>query len=100
MDYIRQIEEDLRNLGIEAKKRYPEVNDATEQGLITLKIMRESYANSIMKKHNNINIIQSSDISKPYILVCNYADCNNKIISIALNGIQMLLNYNIVPPSG
>ena len=41
---------------------------------------------------------QSSDISAPYILACNYADANPKLLMMALSGIQMLVNYEVVPP--
>lgn len=106
MDYLRQIEEDLRNLGSESKRKYPEVKDATENALIKLKSMREIYVAEVMRKNKeansddktNIRFSQSSDITAPYILSCNYVDANPKLISMALNGIQMLLNYEIVPP--
>lgn len=69
---------------------------------------------------------RSADIAAPYVLVCNYADTNSKIVSrsvrcaihlmrpaelttlspyvlyqvlLALNGLQMILNYEVVPPS-
>jgi hypothetical protein len=108
MDYLRRIEEDLRNLGSESesKRKYPEVKDSTENALITLKLMRETYVAEVMRKNKeensndktNAKFSQSSDITAPYILACNYADANPKLISMALNGIQMLLNYEIVPP--
>lgn len=101
MDYLRQIEEDIRGLGAEAKKKYPEVKDATERALITLKTMREMYVADKMRKTGGDKIIkfpQSSDISAPYILACNYADANPKLLLIALSGIQMLVNYEVIPP--
>jgi hypothetical protein len=40
MDYLRQIEEDLRNVEIESmlKKKYPEVADACDRALDALKV--------------------------------------------------------------
>ncbi len=40
MEYLRQIEEDLLAIGNEAKKKYPEVKDATERATSTLKKIR------------------------------------------------------------
>jgi len=40
MEYLRQIDEDLTALGNEAKKRHPEIKDATDRATATLKIIR------------------------------------------------------------
>ena len=103
MEYLRQIEEDIRGLGAEAKvqKKYPEVKDATERALVTLKTMREMYVADKMRKSGGDKVVkfpQSSDVSAPYILACNYADANPKMLLLALSGIQMLVNYEVVPP--
>jgi len=101
MDYLRQIEEDLRNIGIESKvnKKYPEVSDASERALDALKSIREVYVSDIMRKNKSAKLPQSSDILAPYLLVCNYADGSSKVTLMALNGINLLLMYDLVPPS-
>lgn len=43
MDSLRKVEEELRSLAVEFKKKYPEVVDAAERALSTLKTMREMY---------------------------------------------------------
>ncbi len=40
MEYLRQIEEDLLSLGLEAKKKYPEIKDSTDRAVSALKIIR------------------------------------------------------------
>jgi hypothetical protein len=101
MDYLRQIEEDLRNISAEAKlkKKYPEVGDAADRALDALKSIREVYVSEIMKKNKTAKLPQSSDILSPYLLVCNYADGNPKVTLMALNGMNLLLTYDLVPPS-
>ena len=100
---FRQIEEDLRNFGLESKKKYPEVIDATERALGTLKMMREMYVADKMRKtgleKEDVKIPQSSDILSPYLLACNYVDANPKLILMALGGIQMVVNYEVAPLS-
>eukprot|EP01038_Epipyxis_sp_PR26KG_P014215 gene14215-19074_t len=104
MEYFRQIEEDVRNIGVEAKKRHPEIRDAAERALLALKSIRETYVADLRRNNNEENSVnnkpslpQSSDILAPYILACNYADGSPKLITMALNGVQMLLNFELVP---
>lgn len=101
MDYLRQIEEELRDIGIESKlnKKYPEVSDASERALDALKSIREVYVSEIMKKNKSTKLPQSSDILAPYLLVCNYADGSPKVTLLALKGMHQLLTYDLVPPS-
>eukprot|EP01035_Chromulina_nebulosa_P021215 gene21215-27480_t len=101
MEHLRQIEDDLRNLGIEAKKKYPEIKDATDRALSSLRTVREVYIADVMRKDDNSQKSQkfptSSDLTSPYILACNYADGSSKLISMSLNGLQLLLNYEVIP---
>lgn len=102
MDYLRQIENDLRNIGNESikfKKKYPEVSDSAERAMNALKSMREVYVAEIMKKNTSAKLSQSSDILAPYILVCNYAEGSTDIITMALNGINLLLTHDLIPTS-
>ena len=93
MDSLRKIEEDLRNFGVESKKKYPEVIDASERALATLKTIREMYVADKMRRsaveREDVKIPQSSDITAPYILACNYVDASPKLILSALNGIHL-----------
>lgn len=62
--------------------RYPEIKDATERALATLKTIRELYISDIRKNTEmNPSLSQSNDISAPYILLCNYADATPKLVS-------------------
>jgi hypothetical protein len=62
--------------------RYPEIKDATERALATLKTIRELYISDIRKNtETSPSLSQSNDISAPYILLCNYADATPKLVS-------------------
>lgn len=103
MDFLRRIEDDVRNLGTEVKRKYPEVREAADKALVTLKTMRESYVAEIMRGGGQntpkIAKYRSADVAAPYILTCNYVDAAIKTIMLALNGLQMLLNYEVIPPA-
>jgi hypothetical protein len=47
MDFLREVEQDLRALSAEARKRHPVVKEAAERGILKLRAMREQYAQAI-----------------------------------------------------
>jgi hypothetical protein len=49
MDYLRKIEEDLRNIALKAnvKRRYPDVIQAAEDAVDALKSIREVYVSEV-----------------------------------------------------
>ncbi|KAJ1431793.1 hypothetical protein B484DRAFT_395320, partial [Ochromonadaceae sp. CCMP2298] len=107
MDYLRKIEEDLRNIGLEAnvKRKYPDVIEASEQAVDALKSIRELYVKSIRDSNDRssertgLKVLQNSDLLAPYLLVCNYADGSPKLVTMALNGLNLLLTHDLVPPA-
>mgnify|MGYP001810196924 CR=1 FL=1 len=102
MEHLRLIEEDLRNLGIECQRKYPEVGEASQKALDSLKVVRELYVNTLRKNvgsSDSPKLPESADLVSPYILLCNHADCSSKLIGHALSGLQSLLTYGVVPVS-
>ncbi len=97
MEHLRQVEADLQSLGLEAKKKYPEVKEATEKALLALKAMRDVYIQEMMKdKSKSVSLKSSSEVMAPYILILNYSDAALKpYIQMGLNGIHQMLQYNI-----
>ena len=107
MEYLRQIEDDLQALGVEAKRKHPEIKDSADRALSSLKLIRETYVSDMMRKTgtattavtatNNAtnkkknNLPQSSDIIAPYILTCNYADASPKIVSLNYYYIRIIM---------
>eukprot|EP00603_Paraphysomonas_imperforata_P014898 CAMPEP_0114457274 /NCGR_PEP_ID=MMETSP0104-20121206/4077_1 /TAXON_ID=37642 ORGANISM="Paraphysomonas imperforata, Strain PA2" /NCGR_SAMPLE_ID=MMETSP0104 /ASSEMBLY_ACC=CAM_ASM_000202 /LENGTH=154 /DNA_ID=CAMNT_0001629813 /DNA_START=63 /DNA_END=524 /DNA_ORIENTATION=+ len=115
MDFLRRIEDDVRNLGVESKRKHPEVREAAERALLTLRTMRESYVSEVMRGSSSdgtngddssrgsprIAKFRSAEVSAPYVLACGTGEVEMpiKLVKLALNGIQILLNYEVVPPS-
>lgn len=97
MEHLRQIEEDLRSIVVESKKKYPEVVEAAEQALDTLKSVREVYVNDLRGHSTGLRLPQATDLASPYILICNYADCHHKLVGMALTGLLLLLNFEVMP---
>ena len=46
MEYLRRIEEDLCNLGIETQRKYPEVKESTERAVKALRTIRGKFPSS------------------------------------------------------
>lgn len=114
MQHLGVVEEELRQLAAESvtKKRqsYPEIKEAADKALCTLKNIREEYVRGRGRGRGEAStnetgsirrvsgLPQSSDILSPYILACNYADGSTKLLSMALNGIHNLLVFEMIPP--
>lgn len=80
MDFLRRIEDDVRNLGVESRRKHPEVREAADRALLTLRTMRESYVSEVMRGADNggsgngsgggprIAKFRSAEVSAPYVL--------------------------------
>lgn len=106
MEYLRQMNEDLLEISQEAGKKYPEVVEAADQAIEKLKAIREVYVTQVIRQSSQpVSIAAlpkdsfppSSDLISPYILMCNYSDASFKLITMALNGMMLLLTHNVVP---
>ena len=42
---------------------------------------------------------RSADVASPYILACTKAEANSRLVTMSLNGIQMLLDFEVFPPA-
>ena len=103
MDFLRRIEDDVK--AISACSGVKEVKEAGERALVTLKSMRDAYVAEVMKKTlgsdgPKLAKFRSIHIATPYLLVCSLVDSNlnSKLVMMALNGIQMLLDFEVLPP--
>jgi hypothetical protein len=100
MESLRQLEDELRSFSNDVDKKYPEVLDAASKALQTLKSIRESYISSIRNKDSKLstpNLSQSADLLAPFILLCNYSDASNRLVTAAINNISLQIQYNVVP---
>ena len=102
MDFLRRIEEDFKNLENEVRKKFPDVKESIDKANFTLKTIRDSYVSDVMKKSDDetkLARFKSIEIAQPYLLTCIQADSisNFKLIMMALNGLQMVLDFKILP---
>jgi hypothetical protein len=103
MEHLKQIEDDLNAISTEVGRKYPEVVEATASAIKALKAIREAYIATVVRgaSHGSgqqANKFQlSSDLTSPYIIICNYNDCSPKQLLMALNGLQLLLKHDLVP---
>lgn len=87
METLRRLDEDIRSIGEECTKKYPEVLDASERAIVVLKSMRETYVAEVMKNaklgsgsSSSHTKFRSSAIVAPYILLCNHGDATVRAV--------------------
>ena len=111
MDFLRRIEDDINNISdeISTKRKFVGAAQATEQALVALKSMRDEYVRDVMRKEKNPDVdgdaklakFRSIDVAAPYILAASQADAKSdlKLVMMAMNGVQMLLDFEVLPPA-
>eukprot|EP00937_MAST-01D_sp_MAST-1D-sp2_P002507 g2507.t1 len=97
MEFLRGVEEDLRTLSSEARKKHAAVKDASERGVLRLRRMREEYARSMrVESAPSTRMFQSQDLLRPFLLACNHADAHAKLVSISIGAIQRLIHKDAI----
>ena len=102
------IAEDLQALSIEVKKKYPEIKEAVDKALTSLKAVKDGRISASSatltpkadkakdKEREKANNGMLSDLLGPYILTCNHADAPPKVASMAMSGMQLLINNDLI----
>ena len=87
METLRRIDEDIRALHAEAEKsKFGDVVGACDKAVEALKGMREHYVSSVMRSVSQPSIsstiinFRSTLLSQPYVLACNHAGANIKMV--------------------
>jgi hypothetical protein len=101
MNFVARVEDLLRDLGAEAWKKHPDVKEASERALLTLRSLQTQYVSAVrshpsLKHHPSTKLFRSQDVFQPFLLACNYPDANAKLLAIGLNAIQLLINGDAV----
>ncbi|OQR87937.1 hypothetical protein ACHHYP_07821 [Achlya hypogyna] len=99
MDFLRSIEEDLHGLIHETKKKFPVVRDAADKGLETVVLMRQQYAQSMRVEAApgpGHAVFKSDAILRPFLLACNHATANPKLLISCFNSIQRLVSWDAI----
>ena len=101
LQLAKQLEEDLRALSVEARKKYPMVKEAAERSIIKLrakmaKMLREARSNSTASPQK---FQVDEELLRPFVLACNHADVAVKLAVISLSSFQRLLSRGCVEES-
>ena len=99
LQLAKQLEDDLRALSVEAKKRYPMVKEAAERSIIKLRakmavLLREARSGTVETKFQT-----DEELLRPFVLACNHADVAVKLAVISLSSFQRLLSRGCVEES-
>jgi hypothetical protein len=94
-------ESELHALSSEARKKYPEVAEASERAVARVRKMREQYAAAVRQGQGeapHLSIFRSQDLLRPFLLACNHADASAKITSMALGSLQHVIQRDVLSP--
>lgn len=105
------ISDDLQALSAEVKKKFPEIKDAVDKALTSLKAVKDGKISATAatpvvkgdkvkdKEKEKANNGLLSDLLAPYILTCNHADAAPKVVGMAMSGMQLLINNDLIAGS-
>jgi len=105
MNFVAQVEEHLRDLGSEARKKHPGVKEASERAIISLRQLQNQYATAVRRSSSNpavphptTALFRSQDVLRPFLLAANYPDAGFRLLTIALDAIDLLVRGDAVCP--
>eukprot|EP00899_Mesostigma_viride_P020318 jgi/Mesvir1/28288/Mv04811-RA.1 len=83
--FLAMLEDDLRMLSTETRRKYPLVKEAAERGLLKLRALPD------------VNAIKDcEDVLRPFLLACDTK--NSKLSAAGLNCLQRLIAHNAIAP--
>ena len=103
----KQLEEDLRLLSVEARKRYPLVKEAAERSIIKLRAKIAVLLRVARSEGSNGGVgggggggghgfRADEELLRPFVLACNHADVSVKLGVMSLSAFQRLLSRGAV----
>ncbi|ELR19146.1 MON2 family protein [Acanthamoeba castellanii str. Neff] len=89
MSFLSMLQNDLRTLSLEARKKFPQIKETTERAILKLRNVDEQ-EHDLAKKIEAV--AKADEVLKPLLLAC---DSNNpKMIAIGVGSIQKLIAQN------
>jgi len=90
-----QLQTDLRELSVEARKKFPDIKESAEHAILKLRSISEQYKETSQQlqeltKNNN-------EVLRPFLLACETKQ--NKLLGIALSGIHKLITHGALAPT-
>ncbi|ORZ29603.1 guanine nucleotide exchange factor in Golgi transport N-terminal-domain-containing protein [Catenaria anguillulae PL171] len=83
------LQNELLSLSNEAKKRYPDINDASERVSLILRPLKDRPMTDICAE-----LAKSDEIMTPFVLACETKQ--PKLVSIAVGGLQRLVSHKAI----
>ena len=103
MNFVARVEENLRDLGTEARRKHPGVKEASERAILNLRRSQTEYVAAVRKatsdvtqSHPTTALFRSQETLRPFLLAANYPGASARTIDIALGGIELLLHGDAV----
>jgi hypothetical protein len=103
MNFVSNLEESLRDLAAEARKKHPGVKEASERATLKLRGLQQHYVSCVRKanaggEHPTTAVFQSSELLHPFLLAANYPSASPKLLDISLKAMCLLLKGDAVAP--
>lgn len=123
MNFVQQLEECLRDLSSEARKKHPGVKEASERATYKLRMLQTNYVaavriasstsssssssttttqptatsnNNQLQQHPTTSMFQSSEILHPFLLAANYPNADYKLLEISFRAIRILMEADAI----
>jgi len=104
MNFVSQLEDYLRDLGAEARKKHPGVKEASERAILKLRTLQNQYVSAVRKasksgeKHPDTRLFRSSDLLHPFLLAANYPNASPKLLDTSFKAMKTLLEADAICP--
>mmetsp|Transcript_11872 Transcript_11872/g.34043 ORF Transcript_11872/g.34043 Transcript_11872/m.34043 type:complete len:1781 (-) Transcript_11872:123-5465(-) len=104
MNFVSQLEDYLRDLGAEARRKHPGVKEASEKAILKLRTLQNHYVSAVRKasnsgeKHPDTRLFRSSDLLHPFLLAANYPNASPKLLDTSFKAMKMLLEADAICP--
>ncbi|KAI9159566.1 Endocytosis and vacuole integrity protein [Blastocladiella emersonii ATCC 22665] len=86
------LQNELLTLSNEARKKYPDIKDASERVIMILRPLKDRPVNEICAE-----LAKSDEVSRPFYLACDTKQA--KLVSIAVGGLQRLVSHRAIADS-
>lgn len=102
MNFVAQLEDYLRDLGSESRKKHPGVKEASERANIRLRSLKNDYVSAVRKatsegaEHPTTALFQSQDLLHPFLLAANYPNASTKLLDITFKAMRLLMESNAI----
>ncbi|KAL6072015.1 Endocytosis and vacuole integrity protein [Balamuthia mandrillaris] len=90
MGLLGILQSDLRALSLEARKKFPDIKEAAERGILKLKTLGEKGADEEPELVNK----SADDVLRPFLLACETN--NTKLIALSVGAFQKLISHSAI----